>query len=161
MHFTPHMACAKRLLLSLQCLILFNASPAYFCRYGAGPPTNASCWVPTDAYTLASSDLQVWMYREKIALARFLETFGHPTEAAAMNASAAALKDAVLKILWDGESLRAFTAYNTSSKSIITAKTHLLAFPVFAGPSFVEVRDTHSLTPLFGSVAMVCPCDVM
>ena len=81
------------------------------------------------------------MYREKIALARFLETFGHAADAAAMNASAAALKDAVAKVLWEGESLRAFAAYNTSSKGIILAKTHLLAFPVFAGPSFVEVCD--------------------
>jgi hypothetical protein len=36
--------------------------------YGSGPPENASCWAASDAYSLASSDVAVFLYREKVAL---------------------------------------------------------------------------------------------
>ena len=36
--------------------------------YGSGPAENASCWAASDAYSLASSDVAVFLYREKVAL---------------------------------------------------------------------------------------------
>jgi len=80
------------------------------------------------------------MYREKVALARFLARFGRPTIAREMSDSAANLQAAVQTHLWDNTK-GVFTAYNTSSQAHIYAKTHLLAFPVFAGRSIVSPRQ--------------------
>lgn len=80
------------------------------------------------------------MHREKIALARFLAHFGYMDAAREMNASAAALNTALQTYLWS-EAHGYFAAYNTSAMATIDAKTHLLAFPVFAGPSLVSATQ--------------------
>lgn len=77
------------------------------------------------------------MYREKVALARFLDHFGESDAARKVNASAATLNTALHTYLWD-DAHGVFLAYNTSAKATIRTRTHLLAFPVFAGPSLVS-----------------------
>lgn len=60
--------------------------------------------------------------------------------AAAVEASAKALKLALNTYLWD-EQRGVFLAYNTSTRTRITAKTHLLGFPLFGG---AHVRTSRS-----------------
>jgi hypothetical protein len=50
------------------------------------------CRVASDAYTLASTDIIVWLHRGKLALAAFLTAFGDAAQAARVAASASALK---------------------------------------------------------------------
>ena len=113
-------------LITSQCPSVLGEGPE------SGPDANAKCWVASDAYTLASTDIAVWLYREKIALATFLTTFGDAANAKKIRASAAELKAAVNEHLWDDKT-GSWLAYNTSSRMVIAAQTHLLALPVFAG----------------------------
>lgn len=52
-------------------------------------------------YTLASSDIMVFLYREKTALANLFRHFGETEAAGKADASAALLKAALHMHLWD------------------------------------------------------------
>jgi len=108
--------------------------------YGLGPPSFGKCWAASEAYSLASSDIMVFLHREKLALRNFLGKFGDAEGAAAVEASAKALKLALNTYLWD-EQRGVFLAYNTSTRTRITAKTHLLGFPLFGGPELISAEQ--------------------
>ena len=110
-------------------------------QYGSGPPLNQQCWSPSEAYTLASSDINTFLFREKAALANFLTKFGDAEGAAAATASAGRLRAAVDAHLWSEREGR-WTAFNTSGAgAVIGARTHLMLFPVFGGPGFVSASQ--------------------
>ena len=121
-------------LITSQCPSVLGEGPE------KGSASGAMCWVASDAYTLASTDIMVWLHREKLALAAFLTAFGDTAQAARVTASASALKLALRSHLWDEEK-GYWLAFNTSSRAAIEAKTHLLALPVFGGPGLVDARD--------------------
>ena len=57
--------------------------------------------VESDAFSLGSSDIATFVYREKVAHALFLAKFGDKAGAATMQASADALHRAIDTHLWD------------------------------------------------------------
>lgn len=132
--------------------------------YGTGPPHPAPCWEPGMAYTLASTDLAVFLYREKLALLKFLIHFGNTTAAAAIQVSIDALRAAVEAELWSPD-LQRYIAVNTSQPASsatrqIIARTHLLAFPLFAGRDFVDVSRAHMLWHNLADPEMLSPFGV-
>eukprot|EP00931_Biecheleriopsis_adriatica_P064241 TRINITY_DN39050_c0_g1_i2.p1 TRINITY_DN39050_c0_g1~~TRINITY_DN39050_c0_g1_i2.p1 ORF type:complete len:274 (+),score=52.40 TRINITY_DN39050_c0_g1_i2:113-934(+) len=107
-------------------------------RWGQGWPHILDfCWKASEAYTLASPDIMVFIFREKMALANFLQKFGNADEASKVRAAAAQVKLTLNKYLWDDKA-GAFMAYNTSTGRSITARTFLLGFPLFGGPELIN-----------------------
>ena len=94
----------------------------------------------SDAYTLASSDIGTFLYREKTALANFCHKFGDEPCAMRVRAAAAALKASLNAHLWD-EGAGVYQAYNVSSKAPIARVTHLNLFPVFGGAALVNTSQ--------------------
>lgn len=123
---------------------------------GSGPPSNGQCWSASDAYTLASTDIMVFLYREKVALSNFLTKFGNTAAAAKVVASAAALKAALNAHLWNEEA-GAFMAYNSTTGKQIAAKTHLLGFPIFGGAALVSKEQAQRSFAALSTPEMLSP----
>jgi hypothetical protein len=140
-------------LITSQCPSVLGEGPE------KGPKSGALCWVASDAYTLASTDIMVWLHREKLALAAFLTAFGDAAQAARVAASASALKRALRSHLWDEEK-GYWISFNTSSHAAIEAKTHLLALPVFGGPGLVDARDATRAWAALSAPDMLSPYGV-
>ena len=121
-------------------------------------PYSPECWTPSQAYTLASPDIMVWLVREYHAYALFVEGWGAlggchldvecgstsplyssdwQAEAAGARAAMSALADALNEHLWvceDPSCLRGYYGgYNVSTRTPIRARTFQVALPVWAG----------------------------
>lgn len=100
------------------------------------PSNYSSCWVDSDADSLAAPDVMVWLAREHVAYARFLREWGLPAAGDVARAErhvqrGRQLADATNSVLWD-EGLGHYVAFNTTTQRVITNRVFLMAFPLFA-----------------------------
>ena len=95
------------------------------------PSARSICWTKSQAYTLASADVLVYLQREHIAYASFLEAWGDDG-ALHHRRMANELKDTLNRELWR-EDLGYHIALNTSTREAIEAKTYVIALPLWAG----------------------------
>jgi putative isomerase len=113
------------------------------------PSKYSSCWNERDdAWTLASVDLQMFLYREHTAYARFCtrwaaaaatttslgqaESEALLAEAAAHTAQAQDILAVMEKYLWS-EAAGVYVGRNMSSGAPITARTYLMGMPLWGG----------------------------
>ena len=130
------------------------------CVLSRCPSARSACWTEGQAYTLASADVMVYLQREHVAYARFLDAWAAEDElldaetratggkthgaleqapkvekraAAAHHRRAAdALTRTLNERLWRAD-LGYHMAINTSTRAAIEAKTYVLALPLWAG----------------------------
>ena len=112
-------------------------------------PYSPECWSATQAYTLASADVMVWLAREYQAYALFVEAWGSVgggglysddwrAEAAAARSAMRALADALNAHLWVCEDAHVpcrrgyYGGHNVSTHAPIRARTFQAALPVWA-----------------------------
>jgi len=113
------------------------------------PDKSSKCWnEKDDAWTLASVDLQIFMYREHTAYARFCTSWATMqsvadeesdallAEAAEHTAKAAGILEVMEEYLWSEEQ-GFYIGRNMSSGAPITARTYLMAVPLW-------VRSLHT-----------------
>ena len=107
------------------------------------PDKSSKCWnEQDDAWTLASVDLQLFMYREHTAFARFCTSWATAlsvtadesnallAEAAKHTAKAAGILDVMEEYLWSDEQ-GFYVGRNMSSGDPINARTYLMAMPLW------------------------------
>lgn len=122
--------------------------------YSQCPSEYSPCWdASADAFTLASPDVMTFMYRERIAYARFLAMWSTgapdvtddalrtmPVAVAAkvrtQLSAAAALRDALNEYLWHWQDAQQtagfFAAWNVSTGTRILRRTYQVVWPLWA-----------------------------
>lgn len=109
------------------------------------PDKSSKCWNESeDAWTLASVDLQIFMYREHTAYARFCtnwaavltvtveESDALILEASKHTAKAAGILEVMEAYLWSQER-GYYVGRNMSNGNSIDARTYLMAMPLWVG----------------------------
>jgi neutral trehalase len=124
------------------------------------------CWSESQAYTLASPDLMVWVSREYQAYALFLKAWGalggsrgglysgsSSEEASAALAYTARLKDVIHEYLWlwldpPRNTRGMYVGFNVSTGQQSVHKTYQVAWPVWAGLAANQSVKSAALTQL-------------
>lgn len=97
-------------------------------------PYSVACWRDSDAFTLASTDLHVFLYREHQAFARFLQAWGDPDLAALYAQRAGEILQIMEQYLWVGNASDGGGMYvgrNVSTNTTITNRVWLGALPLW------------------------------
>lgn len=103
-------------------------------------PYSPECWSEArDAFTLSAPDVELFVAREHLAFALFLEAWageGWQAEAAAHRLRARAAADAVDRLMWvqlDSGAAGYYGGYNVSLQATITNRTYQMAWPLWDG----------------------------
>ena len=102
-------------------------------------PYSPECWVEAlDAYTLSSPDIELFLAREHLAFAKFVEAWASVDAEADISQhrrSASVIVDNVDTRMWvEIDATRGYYgAFNTSSQTLITNRVYQLAWPLWSG----------------------------
>lgn len=132
--------------------LVFSACPSQYSK---------DCWSESQAYTLASPDIMVWLAREYEAYAVFLGEWRHSgggglewgAERDAARSYAARLRDVIHERLWlwldaPANTRGLYVGFNVSTGAQIVHRTYQAAWPVWAGLAANESVRQAALTSL-------------
>lgn len=103
------------------------------------------CWSDSDVYTLSSPDIEIFLMREYIAYANFLEKWNNtnspstltvtPEDVLVYRQEARMISDRIdqYMFIWENaeHSKGYYGAYNTSTQTVITNRTYQAAWPIW------------------------------
>jgi hypothetical protein len=118
-------------------------------------PYSPECWSEArDAFTLSAPDVELFVAREHLAYALFVEAWageGWQAEAAAHRLCARAAADNVDRFMWvalDGGTRGYYGGYNVSAQAVITNRTYQMAWPLWDGGTANSTRVAQAAAEL-------------